>query len=421
MEKSSNGLQQPARCINLDWLEVYAEEDIIQPVTVENLRTRGYWLEVREYGTRIYNEMYKVLDDHGYSILEVRRDPKNKSVNAILPINACHIRLSNRTCYSSNAVDILRSFCQANNITIVSVYRVDIALDFEKFDSGDDPQKFLLRYCSGRYSKVNQANIHAHGADKWHRREWNSLSWGSPHSPIGTKFYCKTQELREVKDKPYIRYAWFNNGIIDDPGITAEGIRRRNDDGTHYKPEIWRVEFSIRSSVKNWVCINLNGNSKEKYSLRNTLDQYDTQAKLLAMFNSLQQHYFHFKLFFKDRSKYDCPDKILFRFTTREKYYQVEHPSSDSQPVSDEIRLLKYLKKYRLTQADIKVRDAIDLLIDTIQGKDAARLLENPYNKAMLFAMQQTIKARLEGSPVDPAELITSFMQRYKEATPKPW
>ena len=54
--------------------------------------------------------------------------------------------------------------------------RIDICLDFVRFDfGGDDPQKFVRRYLKHHYAKINQGRHNVHGKDAWEGQEWNSL------------------------------------------------------------------------------------------------------------------------------------------------------------------------------------------------------------------------------------------------------
>ena len=336
---------QPHRCVNIDWLEVYALEPIEEPHTPAWYRAKGLDVSERDYGTRLYEQMFTIIDRHGYRLLEVRRKPKQTpDQNAILPPNACHIRLCNRTCYSSNAVAIMQEFLKNYGLQFSRIYRIDVCLDFEKFDSGDMPARFVYRYMKGAYSKINHSNLAAHGRDQWDGRIWNWLHWGSERSPVSTKIYNKSLELREATDKPYIKQAWFEAGLIDHP----QELWKQRPDGQRYTPEIWRVEFSIKSSVKNWVTIEADGNPKKKRSFRNTLEMYDTPDKLLSMFAALQDHYFHFRYWKKDKLKYDCPRKHLFTFSNIEHFYKVEHPASDHPRDAFEVRMRRYLEQYRL-------------------------------------------------------------------------
>lgn len=386
------------RCINLDWLEVYALEPINLPHDIEYFMRQGFKVEDRGYGTRIYEEMFFLYDsDEEYRIIEIRRNPKQKDTNAILPINACHIRLTNRSCYQERAANMMKEFLSRYNYEFVRISRVDIALDFERFDSGDDPLKFIRRYMNGKYSKINQANVHAHGDDTWNKREWFSLSWGSPKSQIGTKLYLKTKELEEVGDKPYIRLAWLRAGLVDDPWK----LIKVKADGTTYKPNIWRLEFSIRSDVKGWYQIEKNGDSKKIRSYRNTLEMYDGGTALLVIFMSLQEHYFHFRNYAPNKTKYDCERKELFRWSTDEEILKPEHPSSDSKPLTSEIRLLKYIKAYQATVIKPEEFRACSVIIAALERHEQSRILEHPYDSKELIALQQAVAMKLKGAPED--------------------
>lgn len=399
------------RCLNIDWLEIYCLEDITSPLTAERLIQNGVDVNIRPYGTRVYNEMFSVNDEFGFPMIEVRRNPCGTiEQGSVLPINACHIRLVNRYCYCRNPVKLLSNFCYKYGVTIERVSRIDLCLDFEKFDFGDDPQRFINRYIKGKFTKVNQANVHAHGTDTWERRCWNSLSWGSPCSPIGTKIYCKTLELKQVKDKPYIRQAWFESGLIDEPRL----MTKADKNGQQKNVIIWRLEFSIKSPVRNWVRIEVDGNYKNYQSIKNTLTIYETKEGQLAVFQSLVQHYFHFKHYIYGKTKYDCPDKQLFNFNTNEAFYSVEHPSSNLPKSTELARLEKYLESYKLKHIDPQVNACISVLLKAIKEEDLARLLANPYNREELIALQQAISFRLKGYKRDPAEIVEDIIQNIK-------
>lgn len=400
------------RCINIDWLEVYALEPLSSPRDPQFFMGLGLDVVQRDYGTRIYDQMFKIRDVNGFDLIEVRRKPKQAGQeNSILPINACHIRLSNRTCYSDNAVQVMQDFLTKYDYEFVKIFRIDICLDFERFDSGDDPNLFLHRYIRRKYSKINQAEGHGHFKDRWDGRYWNSVSWGSPKSAIGTKMYNKTLELQEVSDKPYIRQAWWYSGLVDDP----MRLYKIKPNGTTYKPVIWRVEFSIRSQVKSWLTYEKDGDPKKLRSVRNTLQMYDSRSKLLAMFALLQDHYFHFRHFNPNKSKYDCPRKELFSFTPTENFYKVEHPSSNTKPETLAQRLLRLIQQYELKHPVAELHQPFQKLKDYLEKQDASRLLSDPYSHLQLLALQQAIAAHLKGLEIDPAQLIKQYEKTLSE------
>lgn len=386
---------QIKRCVNIDWLEVYALEGTIgYPHDADWFRRAGYSVQEREYGTPLYKEMFTIYGTDGLPLIEIRRNPK--SVNrfgqkGILDPYGCHIRLCNRTCYMEDAAGIMQQFLERNYYEYSRISRIDICLDFERFDSGDLPQIFLDRYVKRKYSKINQADISLHGLDNWDGRYWNSCRWGSKNSMINTKLYDKTLELKQQKDKPYIRQAWFTAGLIDD----WFECKRYDKNGKLYTPSIWRLEFSIKSSEKNWFVIeDLSGKRKRLRSIRHTLDNYHTRSQLLDVFFSLTEHYFHFKYVeYINESKrvvsnslsavvinrehslassYDdkklqrkdrCRDKVLFHPKEISVHYKLAHVASSEVSKKTFERLLTLLYAYREQSSSPEIFNACNVLI----------------------------------------------------------
>lgn len=383
------------RCCNLDWLEVVCLEPTDRPRNRYFYEDSGFEVVMRDYGTRVWSEVFTLNDTHGDAFIEVRRAPKT----SILSPNLCSLRLVNRYCYFDNAADLMQDFITRYGLNFQRIARVDICLDFERFDSGDDPYKFIVRYLNGTYSKINQANVHAHGTDRWDGRDFNSLSWGSPVSDIGTKLYDKTMELRDPITKhwkkPYIRQSWLLCGLIDD----WQACTKHKADGTLYEPRIWRVEFSIRSSVKKWFVINPNGKENEKYSVRNTLDCYNSRAKLLTLFLSLAQHYFHFKYYYAGQRKDRCPDKVLFDYHNQQEVYKVGRDSVAASAASDRAlnSLLNKLKDWRERSLEDSIKKACSILISSLETSSARVEAGSLVTHEEIVAFQLALKYKMHG------------------------
>ena len=381
------------RCINLDWLEVHAREQLSVAHDAHYYRMKGYNVREREYGTRVYRQMFTILAPNDEPLLEIRRDPASQGLGGIHEANECHIRLCNRTCYFDNAAQLLSNFLREHQYTDVRISRVDICLDFVRFDLGDDPSSFVRRYFRHRYAKINQGRICGHGSDTWSGQEWNSISWGSKSSAVTTKLYNKTLELYDPKldrfAKPYIREAWFRAGIIDD-------IQRVTKDGESVN--VWRVEFSLRSAVKNWVPINLNGDERKYQSLKNTLDVYDTREKILVMFASLAQHYFRFKKFVPEKRKDRCPDKILFDFSSSQCVYKIGKNDSalgSGQQFKPKFnRLLDKIREYQACRSDVEVHKACEVLISALTEENYRADLACPWSNEELMFLRELIHTR---------------------------
>lgn len=289
------------RCVNIDWLQVFCAEPLDKNLDAEYFRHRGYEVKVRDYGTPQYREMFTIYENN-QPFIEVRRNPYSVKPYGIFNENDCHLRLSNRACYAVSPIDDLRTFLLSHNYTFKSISRIDICIDFNFFDYGDKPEKILKDYMEGKYSKINQCNIAAHGKDKWQGRFWNSMSWGSKNSMVSTKMYNKSLELREVGEKSYIKDAWLQAGLRLDL-------------------DVWRVEFSLKSDLKNFVKLDTGE------LVENTLTTYDDRYKCLFRFHALADKYFHFKYVEyqengKLRRKDRCRDKILFIIHKDEQAYK---------------------------------------------------------------------------------------------------
>lgn len=371
-------------------------------------RDHGFFVRERDYGTRQYKEMFTILDKDDMPFIEIRRNPVSGAQAAhnvgIFDPQSCHIRLSNRYCYADNCVELLAEFLMKWDYTVSRLFRLDLCMDFEKFDKGDDPHDVLVRYMKGKYTKVNQGKISAHGADRWENRDWNSLSWGAPKSMVSTKFYNKTLELSEAKDKPYIRYAWMKAGLVDD----YINLTKLDKEGHLYKPTIWRVEFSIKSTARGWYTAeDCNGKQQKTLRVEHSLSTYASKQDQLKAFANLAHHYFHFKIYQEGVRKDRCPDKILFDFGNHEVYHIDRLLADRPQDLSLEA-LAKRLRHYRMVHPEEAVRAACDTLLKSIDSMKLRGTLPNPYDNNEAKLLQMLIDRRIRKPKEDLTDSISA-------------
>lgn len=398
------------RCINIDWLEVYCLESANGfPHDAEYFMRKGYFVKVRDYGTRQYNQMFTILDEHDRPFVEVRRDPVasgSAMKSGIFSPYSCHLRLSNVYCYADNAIQLFSEFLMQHDYEVQRIFRLDLCLDFEKFDSGDDPNAFMRRYMEGRYTKINQGHIAAHGHDTWEQRCWNSLSWGAPKSMVSTKFYCKSLELREAKDKPYIRYAWFQAGLVDD----WDALTKRDESGNVYQPTIWRVEFSIKSSARAWFILeDCNGKKQRQVRKPHHLGTYAEKADQLKAFAMLAYHYFHFKHYEAGVRKDRCKDKMLFDFGNHE-IYKLDRLMTDKPKDTSLQALMKRIEHYRETHFDDAVRRACDTLLKQLKSESVRNALPM-YDATEAKLLEILISYRLKGDRTTSIEDLEQLLK----------
>ena len=365
------------RCVNVDWLEVYAMEDNSRyPMNADYFRGKGYFVSEREYGTRVYAEMFTVENKHGEPFVEVRRAPMsgNSSFTGLSELS-CHLRLVNRACYSNSPVRDLAEFMIEHGYIFQRIFRIDVCYDFRVFDSGDDPARFLRRYIENKYSKVNQCRVRVIGNDAWASFDWESVAWGAPSSMVGTKMYNKTKELKATGlKKPWIVQSWFASGLIDDPLNL---------------PDVWRIEFSMHSSARNWIVIeDADAKRSRKRAIPHRLDLFDSRDKLWQRFEELAHHYFQFRHVEyvaqvnseqerKLKRKDVCREKRLFDFNKDREFYKIDGlPRIDYS--NDRVNgLLQQLIKYREHHPDMDLRKACDVVIDYMQRRELSKLTKS--------------------------------------------
>lgn len=418
------------RCVNLDWLEVSCEESpSVFPCNADYYRSQGYYVTEREYGTRVWGEMFTIEDKNGSPWIEVRRNPPSgKSEFQGLSEFSCRLRLVNAQCYVTDCVERLRQFMTKHSYIFKRIYRIDIAYDFEFFDYGDQPARFARRYVERTYRKINQCKLHSVAQDSWSDFEWETLAWGSPTSMVSTKMYNKSKELATVsKEKVYIKLAWFNAGLVDDP----LNFTKVNSRGETYIPEIWRVEFSIKSKADRWMVIeDMSGKRMKKKAIPHTLSLFDSPDKLWQRFEDLAYHYFHFKiatykenrrgiassaLAFVNRAgervpvrKDLCPDKKLFKFSKDRNFLHIDNCTPARKPDNELDILKRRLSVYRSSHCDNKVREACTILIDNLESEEMRR-----YTPKQLFseveALRRTLALRMRYPDVNIVETIAQI------------
>lgn len=404
------------RCINIDWLEVYVlESQELYPVDAYYFQRHEYNVKRREYGTRIYAEMFTILDEHDEPFIEVRRAPKSsQDDHGILDPRSAHIRLSNRWCYSKNAVGLIRDFLHDHGYEFRRIFRLDICCDFERFDKGDDPQVIVRRYIRHRYTKVNQCTRRVIGEDRWDGCVDNSISWGSRTSMVTTKLYNKTLELQQEKMKPYIVQSWMACNLITNP-LTMTKVNSR---GKEYKPTIWRVEFSIKSGNAGWAVLeDCTGHKNKTIAIEHTLSTYDTDEKLLRMFASLAHHYFHFKKFERDKRKDLCEDKVLFEFNlNKDQLYRLQKVSQSEPQSTDDARLYRQLVRYAEHHIDPTLRKACRVLIEQLDKEHLRTLATSKWDYRQVEELQMLLERRLS-LPQESFEVALDAVRRLLQRT----
>lgn len=148
-------------------------------------------------------------------------------------------------------------------MTYKGITRLDLCYDCNSLHDGRNVERFIRQFVStepmtaGHIIRNGSSRFQLHGTRKnTSVATLNSIRWGSPNSRISAYCYNKTLELTEVKDKPWIRKMWEENGLeydIDTLTLNTLTPRQRNkkqENDTlreYVKKSVWRFEISIKS------------------------------------------------------------------------------------------------------------------------------------------------------------------------------
>lgn len=415
------------RCVNIDWLEVYVlEANDRFPCNADYYRRNGYLVKEREYGTRVYKEMFEIVDEMNNPLIEIRRNPASgQSSFQGLSEFSSHIRLPNWVLYQGRPIDYLREFLLKNGYIFKRIYRIDICYDFEYFDSGDLPARFVRRYIEGVYRKINQCRRQTNGFDSWNGCEDNSISWGSRSSMVSTKLYNKTLELKEAKnDKPWIKTSWMINDLIENPC----SMTKHDTKGNLYHPEIWRLEFSMKSEADGWIVWEMQNRKKvRKQAIPHRLEMFDDKDKIWRRFQNLAYHYFHFKykeyiepsrgashyalgsvhsdLEKRPQRKDRCRDKELFHWDEDLEFATLSAAPAPSRKNSQNDILRRRLMDYRLQHPQKNIQMACDEILKQIQDIEKLRYVPLGDEKERM-ALQIALTMKLNGDTRAALEII---------------
>ena len=125
------------------------------------------------------------------------------------------------------------------------------------------------------------------------------MRWGSKGSDIGAYAYNKSLELREVKDKPWIRETWEKAGLIDAfnetewAKLSEKEKQRKIEQGdvqALIETPVWRFEISIKAHGKDLLDIK----TGELFKL--DINYFETQNAVENLFYTYAAKVFDFRM-----------------------------------------------------------------------------------------------------------------------------
>lgn len=308
--------------LSIDWLQLYCDCSSMKI-------SQNYEFVLMAYQTKQFRKVYDVLymkEKIAVAVCE--------PVSPIIQPFAMVVKFSNRVLYMHNFRSIVDDFLKANDIHYKSITRIDLALDFNYFERGVEPESFIRRYLKGDILKTQKCKFSVSGAQR-KGAIYEYIRFGSKTSEINTYLYNKTKELKENTDKPYIRERW------DIAGLSS-------------KSAVWRLEVSIKSSGTSYL-----DEATGEYT-KIDLSIIDSKELLVAVYQSYIKKYFSFVIN-DGKSRLDRMQPFVLVDTTNAIYSPIYLPNVTGSKRADKI----FLKKLYLM--DRELRGFNDVMIERQQ------------------------------------------------------
>lgn len=276
-------------CIAWDWIQTHVKVPLKDYFRFKS----KYFVELQPFGTRHFRRIYLIYTHKdGDHIATLVHEPVHPTMDQDFGL----LKVENKMLYQHGLTAYVKQLHRDLGLKFVNYTRIDCAYDFQKFHRGLSPRTFIKRYVSGEVLKRGrgkgkygvETGVHTDtktkkkivsvmmqvleetgveldilikkkiesGIKKKVKKgfsyippekvkiltsqaeelEFESLKFGSEKSELSYILYNKTKEMQDVKIKPWIQDHWRSHGW----------------DG---ESEVWRIEFSFKSSTKDFIDI----------------------------------------------------------------------------------------------------------------------------------------------------------------------
>lgn len=244
--------------LSVDWLSYYGEYG-------QEMPTNGFELQPREYGTKVFNNVSDVYFGNK-KVAVLAFNPRS----SIIEKTGAVLKFENNILYEKNFPIFRKKIIKGIKFHAKSINRLDLALDFNFLENGMNGHIFIKQFTNDKYLHNGRGKFQIQGVQKF-ESNYEYLRLGSNTSPVIAYLYNKTQEMADVKDKPYIREKWELNGLnADNP--------------------VWRLEFRMNSDFFTMV-----DKDSGEFPLEYNFD-FKEPERLVYLYQSLVNQYFDFRL-----------------------------------------------------------------------------------------------------------------------------
>ena len=215
------GAKMPTKILNIDWLEFTA----VRKKSIESsfLFTAT---ESDKLRSRLFKRVWEIyhIDDPANRFATFSSDAHVSFIDK----NILICKIENRFLYHKKRDEYIQFLLSEFGLDFKHWGRVDISLDFQRFDNAELSIKdFLHSVATCEFVKCGQRNMRPFtelsdsfvtedGQLFYSGRNVNAVSFGSRKSELYTVMYNKSKEMRSIKNKPYISETWEHHGFSPD-------------------------------------------------------------------------------------------------------------------------------------------------------------------------------------------------------------
>ena len=243
--------------ISIDYLTLY--------VQMSNRRKiDGFDFRVQKYNSKHFAKIA-----HIYIYNEKVANLEYEPHSSILDSRAGLLKIENNILYQKDMFHIIDLILDYICAKVISISRLDICADFEKFKNNLEPKKLIKNFMTERYLRNGRGKYTIIGNQK-NVQDVEYLRFGSKSSEVNVYLYNKTIEMENVKHKAHIAELWKQNKL---------GIDK----------QVWRLEVSLKSQAMTYV----DDDTGEYFKVN--LDHLKDNQFIEKLYFSLVEKYFQFR------------------------------------------------------------------------------------------------------------------------------
>ena len=244
--------------ISIDWLQIYADVSLLK-------YSDEYEAKILDYGTKNF-EILEEVYLQGSLFCSVQRKPRSE----IIKSHTAVIKFENSLLYFADAETIIATFLRECEIHLLSITRIDLAVDFKKFKNGLLPQSLIKGFMKEKFLKNGRGRYTLIGSQK-NVLDVSYLRFGTKSSDVNVYLYNKSLEMKEKVYKPYIAERW--NQLEGSP-----------------LQDVWRLEFSLTAKATTFI----DEQTGEIQTI--TLNTFSNTKQQKEIISALEKRYFEFKV-----------------------------------------------------------------------------------------------------------------------------